>query len=340
MKGVLPVFTMTGTKQFPGNRWFEGVGGIFPLGVDQRARTNLMLKVAKGEADLGETLAELKEVAGMATSLGSRTIGAVASISALAKMRKKDVVSLLKRVDRMPRDEAIRKARALAGRAGNQVVSDWLGYQWGVKPLCQDIMLASKELSTLVTRDRATLGYRETIRAGAGSIEEILTDWPHPSTYMHTVVRHMLQSGQHYSITVGYPIPDAMRWEQLGLQNPLATGWNIIRLSQLVDYVLGVGDWLGSLTPVMNGYENQQFIEGSVSRIQRMVMDGFESEANSGWKLQITGTPHRAAWQGGKFERTVLSTWPSPPSLPQPKKKIGLTQMANTLSVLSQLIQR
>lgn len=339
LNGSIPVFIMTDTNVFPVSLWL-GLAANFPLGVDQRARTKFMLKLGKGESDFGETLAELREVAGMATSLGSRIIGAVASISAAVKMRRTDVVSLIRRVDRLPRAEAIRRARLMAGKAGNQVISDWLGYQWGIKPLCEDIRLSSKELSRLVIRDRATLGYRETIRGGASEIEELFTPWNSPSAYMKSRVRHMVETGQHYSITVGYPIPDAMRWEQLGLQNPLATGWNIIRLSQLVDYAVGVGDWLTSLTPVLNGYQNQQFIEGSVSRVQRIVMDGYELEPVAGWKLTKGQTSGRAAWQGGRFERTVLSTWPTPALLPQPKKRIGLTQMANTLSVLSQLIQR
>lgn len=341
IRGTSPALLLNIPAEYmflPGAAWATG-DGIFPLSIDQRARTKLFNKVLKGEANFGESLGELRETMGLVSSLATRTGVAFQGICNAANMRKKDVSSLFKRLEGMSRKEATQRARDFAGRRGADAVSDWLGYQWGVKPLMSDIDSTSKELSRLVLRDRPTVGYREVIRGGAGLVEEefdyLVEHTPVPWT--RTRCQFGIQVGAHYSVTVGYPIPDAMRYEQLGLANPVSTAWNLMRFTQLVDYAVGVGSWLESLTPVMNGYENQQFIEGSLSRIQRSVLTGYDFE------LSFPGSftklvQKRGAWQGGRFERIVLSGWPVPAALPQLKKRIGLTQMANSLSALTVLV--
>lgn len=355
--GVLQNSGNNSVTLIPGkNLWLDPTNpAIFPLLVESEAKVRLYNKVLKGRTEdggvnLGESLAELRETIGFVKSLATRTGKALSDLEGAnrtlmdslfgneAKLRAQGrrVVRFLKRFDNMPVKEAVSRARDYAGKRGAGVVSDWLGYQFGLRPLLGDIEFSSKELSRLVLRDRAENGYTMVCRAGAQRIEDLETEAPCSFFGVKLRMRHSVLTRVHYSVRVGYPIPSAARYEALGLSNPYSTLYNVTRLSWLVDYAVGIGDWLESLTPALNGFVNQQFIEGSCSRIQSGYLDSLEGIAVAPWTVRKFHVPElRQA--AGRFERTVLSSWPIPPVLPPIRRSIGLKQMANAVSALAVL---
>lgn len=355
--GVLQNSGNNSVTLIPGkNLWLDPTNpAIFPLLVESEAKVRLYNKVLKGRTgdggvNLGESLAELRETIGFVKSLATRTGKALSDLEganrtlmdslfgneATLRAQGRRVVRFLKRFDNMPAREAVSRARDYAGKRGAGVVSDWLGYQFGLRPLLGDIEFSSKELSRLVVRDRAENGYTMVCRAGAQRIEDLETEAPCPFFGVKLRMRHSILTRVHYSVRVGYPIPSAARYEALGLSNPYSTLYNVTRLSWLVDYAVGIGDWLESLTPALNGFVNQQFIEGSCSRIQSGYLDSLEGIAVAPWTVSKFHVPElRQA--AGRFERTVLSSWPIPPVLPPIRRSIGLKQMANAVSALAVL---
>ena len=105
----------------------------------------------------------------------------------------------------------------------------------------------------------------------------------------------------------------------------------------MVDYLLGVGDWLDSLT----GDAGTQFIEGSISRIQRVAYDDAVqlSLPSSQWSWVRKPNPS-VSLEGGRFVREVLDGRLVKPVLPQLKTKLGLPQLANSLAALSSMMGR
>ena len=104
--------------------------------------------------------------------------------------------------------------------------------------------------------------------------------------------------------------------------------------SWLVDYVLGVGDWIETFTADTGAL----FVEGSISRLQEVYSAAaFQCNPDTGIQLQAGFAPGRIQGKAGRFNREVMSTGLAPPPLPVLRNRLGITQMANVAAVLNGL---
>jgi len=139
----------------------------------------------------------------------------------------------------------------------------------------------------------------------------------------------------HISAVYDVTPTSARTMDQLGLGNPAAVAWELTTLSWMVDYVWGVGDWLNSLTRI----EGATFVEGSLTRVQRCSSAGpVNFTPQSGIVLLKGFNDYELTVEAGRMQRIVLSDV-APGQLPAFRSRLGLTQMANSLAVLSKLLR-
>lgn len=299
----------------------------FPLNVENAARTRFLTELADGRAQLGATMGEFRQTVGLTRSLSEDVVKFLTSTSRAAKRPVHDLVGLLT-TGSLPRVSKARKG----SWPGTDIINRYLEYQFGIRPTLQDIEDSGQALSYALVEDRQKLtaivrkGYTDRAFRTAVAVSA-KDDWT-----VHQPV--LVETSAHVSARYEIPVTATRTLNQLGLGNPASVAWELTQFSWMIDYVLGVGDWLASLTAATG----TRFIEGSISRKQEVSSVGsFQVHANDGVRLQKGFHPGIARLGGGRFERTVLSTAVFPAVLPPLRSKLGLTQMANSLAALAQV---
>lgn len=110
---------------------------------------------------------------------------------------------------------------------------------------------------------------------------------------------------------------------QLGLNNPASVVYEATRLTYLVDYVYGMGDWLASL----GAPDGLTFYSGSVTRYAEYVSVLRSNQASS--RVRFSGTRRYVKW-----DRRAYTSFPVPiPPLSLKPTELKLSQVFNLLSV-------
>jgi len=141
--------------------------------------------------------------------------------------------------------------------------------------------------------------------------------------------------GIHYACK--YRIPtQANTAQQLGLNNPAYVAWNLARLTWIVDKVVDIGNWLHSFMAP----QGTSFIEGTKSEIRRTSLLRLvdKSQDTLGWGALSGLNPNNPPLvQVEHFNRDVLTVGVMPSFMPGVKNKMGLVQLASTISALTTL---
>jgi len=311
--------------------------GPFPINIENRARANFFKKLAQGKAQLGAALGEARDTAKGVTRAAEEIASAVSSIASGVGASRGAVARYLRGISQTIRGS--RRTRSgklrrdyLTEKGLEEVRDRWLQAQFEIKPLISDIQDAGQALSDAIF-DHSLEGVFK-IRAGA-------TDSDRKTATIDGEYGYRMFSGidvttsMHISAIYRLPLTATRTINQLGLGNPASVLWEVTAFSWMVDYVVGVGDWLDSMFVDDDG---SQFIEGSVSRIQRAVHSGQNDLRTGDPSIHIYGKPSiEFRLNAGNFVRSVLDGRVIPPILPAVRVQMGLNQMANTLSVLSQV---
>ena len=316
----------------------------FPLAVENAARQSFLAKLSGVKWDLGVTAGEIRETSDMFVDFGQRFALAVNRTAKSVRKSPRYVLQFLRdmekrRITTVPRKgsgayRVSRKTRKdlKLNKTSEKIINDWLLFQFGVKPLLQDIDDATTFLAELITDGSlATFtvrgGFSENTESKGVSLALVV------SAYLRQPV--FVQTGCH--ISARFRLRTDPGWlSQLGLNNPASIAWNLLRLTVIVDYFVNIGGWLNSFAL----RDDAVFEEGTISRIQRLL--SFDEVATvvpyKGFRVDRGGATLR--FDIGRFERKLLPPeGVRPPSLPQIRKELGLNQVANTLAVLSKLMR-
>lgn len=338
-----------------GLRWLGGgVTTNFPVAVEAEAVTRFRLAALAGVADLGTTLGELRQTANFVTDLCRGIESGVHRIAddlpawysprrqlsakEHRKQKAKRVAALLyggRPAQRLKHESAKAYRRRLSKE--KQILSDWLGVQFALKPLVSDLASAAEALN--YWRFDRQLPMRLTVRKGAQAVWDDLEDrFQVQPVVGGPVLEERLQLAAtircHYSGTFNVPPSSDRTLRQLGLANPIQVAWELVLFSWMVDYALGVGNWIKSMTSL----DHMEWVEGSVSRLIKLqtARDGVIVVPVTAGVTSVSGGGNCLV-ECGRFQREVLTKTPMPAAMPVPKKQLGLTQMANSLAALAGL---
>lgn len=316
-----------------GAAWATG-GGIFPISVESEARTRALLKLMSNQAQLGAALGELKQTGRLVEKLCNDTFNAVSKISRGVKRSPRAVFDFLtspyntgkkKKPSSRPPDWKAREAES--------VVNNWMEYQFGVIPLVHDIQDIGQALSDSLFEQAVPL----VVRIKAGAEEEYYRTLKTPygpqgiPAQFEVAARH--KASCHISALYEIPVTPENTLNRLGLGNPYSVAWELTQASWLVDYAIGVGDWLQTLT----SHESGRLKEGSISK--KLVVDFPAPGGYTRLPAGATGFGSETLdGEFGRFHRETL-TLLLPALTPPLRGKIGLTQVANAVSYLAQSLK-
>lgn len=301
------------------------------LNADNTARTKVLNKVAQKKWDIGVTVAEFAQTAGMVTSLATRLVDGADRLMNLRRNSREQINRLFKQVRK---HDDFYRAAAEVGMKDTRLLENirdgWMEVQFGLKPLMYDIHDAGAALDeSIFEHDNGLL-----VVAKAGHTVKGKISVPLPITNAPFQTHLICDTSVSCHASVSYKVPTdgVSRITTLGLDNPASILWEATCLSWMVDYGFGVGDWLSSFTAA-NGLE---YIDGSMSTTQRCTAN----------EVQHTNLHPHNVWEkkpstrgvvlsSGTFTRELLASGVTPAIAPQIKSKMSLVQLANSLSALS-----
>lgn len=283
--------------------------------------------------DLGVTMLEMKQTVDLTSQLATATLKGIVAVVNGRRNLARETDHLLRAtvknggdMTKAFRDLGMRNTDILkAARDG------WMGYQFGLRPLVTDVHNAFDALYTSVYEEKKSV----LVKAKAGHSDNKIRTVDMPAFGIKEPrfkARMNYSSEVHYSCTYEMPAGGTPTATLLGLDNAWSIGWEATKLSWMVDYGLGIGDWLRSFTAA-NGLI---FREGTCSMLLRAVMESLSVEppvSNTfGLKPKVTG----ATIEHGRFLREVLGPVGVVPGVvPQLKEQIGLLQLGSSLFALS-----
>lgn len=339
-----------------GLSWCYGsVVAEFPPSVAAAAVTRFRLAALEGVADLGVTLGELRQTAGFVTELcrGTERIVRGLANATPRKYFRENILGYNKmsRAERR-RSEAQQTAGILhRGRAERRahhesnakyqrrlnaekaILKGWLMNQFAVKPLVNDLVSSVQALD--YWQNERQMPLRLTVKKGARR------QWrtPRVSWVTNHVPNGKVEEGFHLLADVRQHISGVFEIEpgtertlqMLGLTNGPSVAWELIPFSWLVDYGLGVGDWIKQMTRM----DHMVWVEGAESRLITVTTDNGEVSLRPEAPTRVAPEEGRCFVSGGRFSRRVMNSPPPAATMPLPKSRLGITQMANAMAALS-----
>lgn len=147
------------------------------------------------------------------------------------------------------------------GKPGSTAANNWLELQYGWKPLLSDIDSGARKLAKVLHDPRkswkvATFASRERkVDNALTMLVGDVNDFPpgKQTVYETTTVR----AGVSFTISNEMLAHAA----SLGFTNPALVVWELVPLSFVVDWLIGVGDWLEDFTT----FQGMQFQDGFVT---------------------------------------------------------------------------
>lgn len=261
-------------------------------------------KIKDQKVNVGQAIAEYHMTADMVTALASdvyKTFHSVRSGRAV-----KDFIDLLKR-------PKTRNGRAVADR--------WLQYQYGLRPLIQDIHGAAEELARKVTEGSYMFNTVTDSQTRTGTLSRPYGDITATVTLQRKVkVRYKISSS------------GAKTTGALGLTNPAAIAWEVIPWSFVIDWVLPIGDFLNGLDALVG-----------VSDVK--VQRGYKMTSLSSYAFHktpyVVGAGQVTSIAGGHVGRRTVTRRVSGGGLslgyPRFKNPLSVEHMANALALIRQL---
>jgi len=316
---------------------------VKPVGfnVENRAKTKFLLKLneasGKGKWDLGVAAGELRETVHMAKELANGLVAFPRQLADKVEQAPESILSWLMKAERMGVENALRHTAKKERGSLEFVTNAWLTYQLGLKPLAHDIFDGTVYLkAAMAADDGSSFGVR--VKAGAEEVykySKLLVSEGYNGSPLNLYAELSQTVKIDYSCVYKVPVRASLR-EELGIDNPGALAWELVRYSWLADYALGVGSWLRSMT----ASNNTTFLEGTMSRKRVTQIDGLRSEPPPGAVIIRDPASKRMLLDVQLFEREVLHHGVLPAVLPGLKRAIGIDQLANALSVLKNFVRR
>lgn len=328
---VVGDFFLTSTNQWSNLGKFKPPPQDFIV-VDQVTRTKVLNKISQKKWDVGVTVAEFRQTAGLVKDAADSLVDTIQGLVNMRRNAAKQVNQLLARVRkhgdfyRAAAETGMRDTALL-----NKVRDRWMQYQFGVRPLYGDIYNAGTALSESIFGH--SNGLLVSAKAGHEVTRVIRVALPVVNAPFTTHVRMRCVTQGHASVSYRVPTTGIPTFNMLGLDNPYSIAYEQARLSWMFDYLVGAGDWLSSFSAA----KGLEFIDGSMSTVWRAISLDVEINLKEPSKLRWDEAPRKSGVyiEAGEFERVLLAHGVTPAFVPQVKSTLGLVQLGNSLFALS-----
>lgn len=214
---------------------------------------------------------------------------------------------------------------------GGNVVDGYLAYRYAATPLMGEIAGLTRALA------RADPG-AWMVRSSATERNDSSSQFDLTSNNTSVAARRSVKSGAYCSIIAkqrNISRADDLRWA-FGLDNPLATFWEVTRYSFVLDWALPIGDWLSALNALK--YYEGWGVSTSNKHSEVVYLHGISKVTPLDALYSGHETSGATTMQFTAFERKTFNT-AYVPVLPV-KDPASLKHMADGLSLLSAATSR
>lgn len=303
----------------------------------QKCVNKLISNVKNQKVNVANFAAEFKQTAGLISSTANRIASA---FGAVKRGNVAGAVRVLaggsggsKRTGRGSHGGKTPGRRSPRQPSTGSVARDWLSLQYGWVPLLSDINGACEELANHMTYQPPV--YRAT---GSGKSERSFDQEFSKFNPIYPPTRASVKSEVTCNGVIEYRV--RAEWADLarttGLINPLATAWELLPYSFVVDWFVPVGNFLNNLDYDLG----VEFSRGWIS-----------THAQHSFTVVAIGGPQddgnqTFTWSGGRqhqtvtgYRRTPLGSFPSVPA-PSFKDPLSLRHVENALALLRTVFDR
>lgn len=215
--------------------------------------------------------------------------------------------------------------------------ASWLEYQYGWKPLLQDVQ-GSIDLLRERTEKRHWL---MTVKQGRSEPSKFTASVVDAHSLVQLEGRISGETFRGIFARVDYAPGDAFFARlagQLGFTNPTQLAWELLPYSFVIDWGVQVGDYLASL----DATTDMEFYGGSYTdrRELNMLLTPLDARyGGNGCLTKWRKLPRDIKFRNFLLSRNVWSSWPVA-SAPRFKDPTSLTHVANALSLLTEALRR
>lgn len=268
-----------------GAAWTNSVYGMpsFPEYLDRSATNKALLAVKNQKVNFSVAFGERKETAELFMSALHLADKAYSSLQKANPARWKDMLKVQSLFERNPnlRKEvmAVRKTRRgdsmrwippqnskKVGKAGAKAINAFLEVQYGLRPFMGDVYGA---VSSLNKKESSGDAYRVTVHGTTREITPI--SWFKSGAISGNYGYRVSGNVSHFcKVRLDYYLdnPFLATLSQLGITNPLHAGYELTRLSFVLDWALPIGDYLSAWDATL-GYA---FHAGSLTRFSKLTL--------------------------------------------------------------------
>lgn len=228
--------------------------------------------------------------------------------------------------------QGLREAEALAQVVGSGLsrtaANGWLQYQYGWRPLYQDLWGAANESLNIV------LNILKKFKVSAS--QPLWGQYSEPASVDGTVYTCKRNTSGKASCTIQCEIElPGLAWDRFSSLNPVSLAWEVIPYSFVIDWVFDVGTFLRSFETAC--LYNSRFKSGFISELYRGRADCHVSDT------VISGIYRRTAvvdgWvRGSSFQRTPLTSFPLPRT-PSFQARMGWQRWLSAGSLMRQVMR-
>lgn len=214
------------------------------------------------------------------------------------------------------------------------IPNEWLAFQYGWKPLYQDVYNSCQNLLDTYNEPTAPYFTASASATASASDKTLVYDravpWG-PRYELKCTNRSVKGKAEiHYSIDSRF----GSNLSQFGISNPAATAWEIVPYSFVVDWFLPIGPFISAMGYSQGlGLRDAWWSYHANQEVSQRVMDTSVSSGN------IDAHFSGASGSGSAFvfERHPMEEFPLPP-LPSFKDPLTLTHLSEGLSLLSGVV--
>lgn len=295
-----------------------------------KARSRLASQVNGMSMNLGQAFAERRQTAGLMASTITRVTHAALS---LRKGRLGDFVTALG----LTPDKVSKKSwdRVVRTPPHRRLADHWVEYQYGWKPLLQDLYGASELLSDRIRSDSYHHAIKSSGKAKAPAYSSsksggIVTEaWTQHET-THRFAAHFRMDSQAQAAL-----------SATGLSNPALLAWELLPYSFVVDWFIPVGNYLEGLT----AFDGFYFIGGTESNLSRKQYQQHtygSTKVNDASYQKTTTVTWSAGFDMTSYDRSSAFGWPamSKPTFKNPLGGDPLQRVTTALALLTQVFGR
>lgn len=275
-----------------------------------------LLKLSNQQTDFGENFAEREQADRMIASRLDRYTSQLTG----------------RYISRYRKDwRTVKKVSALV-RHGMKYPESWLEFQYGAKPLVQDIYGAYNVMKDVDSDKKPA---RASVKGFSKMDPVIATSSPSFSNVLQPFNFQITWERTGFAfVRLDYELQNDLlvALQQIGLVNPALLAWNLLPYSFVLDWALPIGNYLQSWTATAGW----RFIGGSITTVKRVRTLGLSStpRAQPGYTYISREVMGECSARTLDFTRVALTSSPAP-RLPSFKNPVSLQHTANALSLLA-----